>query len=320
MSQQTDMTELHWLFDMLQHIDVGLVVIDSNYEIALWNGFMENHSGVSSSNARNKSLFDIFPDIHQDWLQHKLDTVLALRTPVYISWEQRPHLFPFKSYRSITSISEEMFQNVVIRPINNANATVSHLCLVVYDVTDVAVNKEALSAANRKLAQMSKTDGLTELNNRASLDKAIKLTYDSYVAGKSGPHSLIMADIDHFKMVNDTYGHPIGDQVLQEVAKVLTSTSSRGDFVGRYGGEEFCILLLNTDKAEAQVFCEKIRQSIEDMSIQTSKGDIDITISMGCCELGSGKRYASISEWLEGADGALYQAKEQGRNRTVIAD
>lgn len=318
MTQQTEMTELHWLFDMLQHIDVGLVVINESYEIELWNGFMENHSGVSSSNARNRSLFDIFPSINQSWLQQKLDNALALRTPIYVSWEQRPHMFPFKSYRSVTSIADAMYQNVVIRPINNANGTVNHLCLVVYDVTDVAINKAALSAANRKLDQMSKTDGLTELNNRASLDRAIKLTYDSFAMGNSGPHCLVMVDIDHFKNVNDTYGHPIGDIVLQEMAKVLSSGSRRGDFVGRYGGEEFCVLLLNTGKEGAQVYCEKIRQQVEQRVFNSSKGDIKITVSLGCSELG--KQHSSIEQWLESADGALYYAKHNGRNQTVMAE
>ncbi|MEC8080591.1 MAG: diguanylate cyclase [Pseudomonadota bacterium] len=318
MSQQTDMTELHWLFDMLQHIDVGLVVINKNYEVELWNGFMENHSGVSSTNARNRSLFDIFPSINASWLQQKLDTVLALRTPIYVSWEQRPYLFPFKSYRSVTSISESMFQNVVIRPINNANGTVDHLCLVVYDVTDVAVNKAALSAANRKLDQMSKTDGLTELNNRSSLDKAIKLTFDAYAVGNSGPHTLVIADIDHFKSVNDNYGHPAGDAVLQDMAKILSGGSRRGDFVGRYGGEEFCVLLLNTNKEGAFTYCEKIRKQVEENTFKTNKGDLNITVSLGCCELG--KQHSSIGEWVESADKALYQAKEGGRNRTVIAE
>ncbi|WP_233401831.1 GGDEF domain-containing protein [Marinomonas ostreistagni] len=318
MSQQTDMTELHWLFDMLQHIDVGLVVINNKYEVELWNGFMENHSGVSSTNARNRSLFDIFPSINAAWLQQKLDTVLALRTPIYISWEQRPYLFPFKSYRSVTSISESMFQNVVIRPINNANGTVDHICLVVYDVTDVAVNKAALSAANRKLDQMSKTDGLTELNNRASLDKAIKMTFDAYAAGNSGPHTIVIADIDHFKSVNDNYGHPAGDVVLQEMAKILTAGSRRGDFVGRYGGEEFCVILLNTSKEGAHSYCEKIRQQVEENVFKTNKGNINITVSLGCCELG--KQHNTIGEWIESADNALYQAKETGRNKTVMAE
>lgn len=315
---QNDMTELHWLFDMLQHIDVGLVVINDQYQVQLWNGFMENHSGVSSSTAKSKSLFDIFPTISEGWLQNKLDTVLALRTPIYLSWEQRPHVFPFKSYRSITSVSEQMYQNVVIRPINNANGTTTHLCLVVYDVTDVAVNKNALSDANKKLDQMSKTDGLTELNNRSSLDRALKLTYDSYVAGKSGPHTLVMADIDFFKKVNDEYGHQGGDQVLQEVARILSSGSRRGDFVGRYGGEEFCILLLNTGIEGAITYCEKIREKIEETEIETGKGKVNITISLGCCELK--KQHASLEKWMASADDALYKAKEGGRNQTKVGE
>ncbi|MFD1383417.1 diguanylate cyclase [Rhodanobacter aciditrophus] len=318
MNQQADMTELHWLFDMLQHIDVGLVVLNNRYEVELWNGFMENHSGVSSSNARTKSLFSIFPTINQDWLKQKLDNVLALRTPIYVSWEQRPYLFPFKSYRSITSLSEKMFQNVVIRPINNANGTVTHLCLVVYDVTDVATNKAALSSANRKLDQLSKIDGLTELNNRSSLDRAIKVTFDSFAKGNAGPHSLVMADIDFFKKVNDTYGHPIGDQVLQEVAKILSSGSRKGDFVGRFGGEEFCVLLPNTGINGAYQYCEKMRSEIEQAVIKTGKGEIKITISMGVCEID--ESHKTTAQWLEAADSALYKAKEGGRNQTVKAN
>ncbi len=318
MNQQADMTELHWLFDMLQHIDVGLVVLNNRYEVELWNGFMENHSGVSSTNARTKSLFSIFPTINQDWLKQKLDNVLALRTPIYVSWEQRPYLFPFKSYRSITSLSEKMFQNVVIRPINNANGTVTHLCLVVYDVTDVATNKAALSSANRKLDQLSKIDGLTELNNRSSLDRAIKVTFDSFAKGNAGPHSLVMADIDFFKKVNDTYGHPIGDQVLQEVAKILSSGSRKGDFVGRFGGEEFCVLLPNTGINGAYQYCEKMRSEIEQAVIKTGKGEIKITISMGVCEID--ESHKTTAQWLEAADSALYKAKEGGRNQTVKAN
>lgn len=318
MDQQADMTELHWLFDMLQHIDVGLVVLNNRYEVELWNGFMENHSGVSSTNARKKSLFEIFPTINQEWLKQKLDNVLALRTPIYVSWEQRPYLFPFKSYRSITSISEKMFQNVVMRPINNANGTVSHLCLVVYDVTDVATNKAALSAANRKLDQMSKTDGLTDLNNRSSLDRAIKVTFDAFAKGGSASHSLVMADIDFFKKVNDTYGHPIGDQVLQEVAKILSSGSRKGDFVGRFGGEEFCVLLPNTGIDGAYQYCEKMRTEIEQAVINTTKGDIKITISMGVSEINAS--YRTMAEWLEAADSALYKAKQGGRNQTIKAN
>lgn len=319
MGQQVeDLIELHWLFDMLHHIDVGLVVLNEKYEVQLWNSFMENHSGVSSSIAKHQSLFALFPDLNSDWLKQKLDNVIALRTSVFVSWEQRPYLFPFKSYRPITDLADKMFQNVVLRPITNVDGSVKHVCMVIYDVTDVATNKAALSAANRQLNQMSKTDSLTELHNRSSLDKALRVAYDLFKSDRSGPHSLVMIDIDFFKKVNDQYGHPIGDQVLQYVAKELSATSRRGDFIGRFGGEEFAILLPNTQQKGAFIFCEKLRNKIAETSIPTTKGKLSLTISLGIAELSN--KDASVAAWLSRADDALYQAKEKGRNQTVLSE
>ncbi len=144
--------DLHWMFDMLHHIDVGLVVLDKDYKVQLWNSFMENHSGVSSSIAKQQSLFSLFPDLNTGWLHQKLDNVFGLSTPIFIAWEQRPHLFPFKSYRPITSIADKMYQNVAIRPISSPDGKTKHLCMVVYDVTDVATNKIALTTLNDKLS------------------------------------------------------------------------------------------------------------------------------------------------------------------------
>ncbi|MBD5770939.1 transcriptional regulator [Marinomonas colpomeniae] len=149
------LADLHWMFDMLHHIDVGLVVLNEKYEVQLWNSFMENHSGVSSSIAKQQSLLSIFPNLDTGWLRQKMDNVFGLKTPIYISWEQRPNLFPFKSYRPITGIANKMYQNVAIRPISSPNGAIKHLCLVVYDVTDIATNKIALSAANDKLKRLT---------------------------------------------------------------------------------------------------------------------------------------------------------------------
>ncbi|ADZ92862.1 GGDEF domain-containing protein [Marinomonas mediterranea] len=315
-TESSELAELHWLFDMLQHIDVGLVVLDSQYQVSLWNGFMENHSGKSSTTAKGKSLFELFPDINADWLKKKVDTVLALNTPIYIAWEQRPYVFKFKPYRSITGTSEHMYQNVVLRPITDVRGNVSHVCVVVYDVTPVAMNKLSLVEANRKLDQMSKTDGLTDLNNRANLDRALGMIFSSYTKNK-GTHCLVMADIDHFKKVNDTYGHPVGDEVLKDVAKILGGSSRRGDFVGRFGGEEFAILLPNTGKEGAFKYCEKIRETIAKRDIKTAQGSINITISLGVCELSDAEK--DVSAWLSKADDALYRAKSEGRNKTCTA-
>jgi hypothetical protein len=151
-----ELADFHWMFDMLHHIDVGLVVLNSKYEVQLWNSFMENHSGVSSSIAKQQSLLTLFPDLDASWLRQKLDNVFNLKTPIFISWEQRPNLFPFKSYRPITSVSDKMYQNVAIRPISEPDGSIKHLCLVVYDVTDIAVNKMALSTANSRLQRLTK--------------------------------------------------------------------------------------------------------------------------------------------------------------------
>lgn len=156
MKASEGLADFHWMFDMLHHIDVGLVVLNKKYEIQLWNSFMENHSGVSSSIAKQQSLFSLFPDLDASWLRQKLDNVFGLKTPIFISWEQRQNLFPFKSYRPITGVADQMYQNVAIRPISEPDGTIKHLCLVVYDVTDIAVNKTALSTANERLQRLTK--------------------------------------------------------------------------------------------------------------------------------------------------------------------
>ncbi|MDE8601493.1 PAS domain-containing protein [Marinomonas sp. RSW2] len=156
MSNNADgLADLHWMFDMLHHIDVGLVVLDSSYQVQLWNSFMENHSGVSSSIAKEQSLLALYPELDTGWLRKKLDNVFCLKTPIFVSWEQRPFLFPFKSYRPITGIADKMYQNVAIRPLSSPDGSIKQVCLVVYDVTDVATNKMALSAANHKLQRLS---------------------------------------------------------------------------------------------------------------------------------------------------------------------
>lgn len=315
-SAAEDMMELHWLFDMLQHIDVGLVVLNRKHEIKLWNSFMENHSGVSSSIAKEQSLFKVFPNINQNWLQNKLDNVIALRTPIFISWEQRPHLFPFKGYRPITGVAEQMYQNVALRPITNPDGSVAYVCMVVYDVTDVATNKESLSQANLRLDYLSKIDPLTELNNRGSLDKALQVTYDTFKLRPNETHSLVMADVDFFKKVNDVYGHTVGDLVLKEVALILSTNKRKGDFVGRYGGEEFAILLPNTDTASALFFCEKIRKKIAAAKISAPEGEVSVTMSFGISQVSVADK--TISEWISRSDNALYKAKESGRNQSVV--
>lgn len=122
-----------------------------------------------------------------------------------------------------------------------------------------------------------------------------------------------MIDLDHFKSINDEYGHVYGDYVLKEVAKILKSSIRESDFVGRYGGEEFIVFLPETNIKSAEIVAEKLRQSVEDYNFEKIKSKI--TISCGVGEISI--KYKTIESFIEEIDKKLYMAKEQGRNKVM---
>ncbi|WP_227510302.1 GGDEF domain-containing protein [Marinobacter excellens] len=130
--------------------------------------------------------------------------------------------------------------------------------------------------------------------------------------------TLVMFDIDHFKPVNDNYGHLAGDEVIRHTAQVTRSSIRQSDSAGRYGGEEFGIILPETDAENARLICERIRESIEKSTVETSAGNITYTISMGIAQLTDEPE--NYMQWMQKADEALYAAKESGRNRVVVAE
>jgi diguanylate cyclase len=162
------------------------------------------------------------------------------------------------------------------------------------------------------------TDGLTKLHNRRSFDTRLR-----EAAGRAmntgEPLSLVMIDIDHFKRVNDRFGHPTGDQVLRLVAATLTGGLRAEDFVARYGGEEFAVILIDTPVDIAHALAERVRSSFVGRQIvaRGSGTNIgEITLSGGCASYEAGER---LSDWIERADRALYAAKHGGRNRVCLA-
>jgi diguanylate cyclase (GGDEF)-like protein len=316
MNSIDELNELHWMMSMLQNIEVGLVVINRQNEIQLWNSFMENHSGVLSSDANNKVLFELFPEIPDDWFKHKVNSVFELRTRAFSIWEQRPYLFKFKNYRPISGNSEFMFQNISIFPLISTSGKVDSICIIVYDVTDIATNSQALEKANNQLEHLSRTDRLTGLNNRGYWQEQLESCYARFRRYQSPACSLLIFDIDHFKQVNDTYGHQAGDEVIRMCAKTLTACARDVDICGRYGGEEFVVLLSHTNAKGAKVFGERLRRLIEKLTVEHHTDRIKFTISLGICELSDD--VTSPKLWLEKADQALYESKENGRNKTTI--
>jgi diguanylate cyclase (GGDEF)-like protein len=162
-------------------------------------------------------------------------------------------------------------------------------------------------------SKRSITDPLTGLYNRYKLDQELYLQHENF---KRGSHSfvLLMLDLDHFKGINDQYGHQIGDQVLQLFSTILKNSSRVTDTIGRWGGEEFLIIYPNADLAQGFAFAEKIRLAVkEDKKLQK----YNLTISIG---LGISKKDVSLEEFIMDIDKALYKAKELGRDQTVQVD
>ena len=173
-----------------------------------------------------------------------------------------------------------------------------------------------LAAKQSILRKLSRTDGLTGLNNRMywgeQLDHIFKLNQRNKTIA-----SIVFVDVDYFKSVNDNYGHIVGDEILQKIARLILDCARETDICGRYGGEEFCILMPDTDSSSANTLAERLRLKVEN-AILHQNHPVKVTISLGVAEVST--QMLSYSDWLALADKALYQAKELGRNQTFVAN
>ncbi|MEQ5806889.1 PAS domain-containing protein [Alteromonas sp. NFXS44] len=145
-SELEQMQSFHWMMDMLQSVDVGIIVLDRTFQVKVWNGFMESHSGLLPSEVRDKTLFSIFPHINESWFAKKCKPVFELKTRAFMTWEQRPHLFKFHNYRPITGNEPYMYQNITLAPLTSANGKTDHISVMIYDMTDIASGKKQLEA------------------------------------------------------------------------------------------------------------------------------------------------------------------------------
>ncbi len=181
----------------------------------------------------------------------------------------------------------------------------------------VTAAQSQLLEHNQRLEELTVTDTLTGLANRRSLSAKMALHLERYLRN-GRPFSVLMLDLDHFKMVNDRYGHLVGDEVLRQFAVCLTRSIRAVDFVARYGGEEFTIILFETGHADSWELAERIRTRVRKMRLAAQSGTVlGVTVSIGIAEV----RDTDIApeHLLQRADAALYQAKRAGRNCVCFA-
>lgn len=215
------------------------------------------------------------------------------------------------AYRSETAFRNHAgllaWGDLVATPTVESNGSISGYVLVIRDVTEA-------HEAQQRLLSDAMTDPLTGLLNRRGLAHRVQLWLDAHGGKAPGPASWIMADIDHFKHVNDTFGHDTGDVVLKSVAQLLKEATRDGDVIARLGGEEFLLLLRGADLPAALNAAERMRHKIEQAGMVSGTSRFNVTTSFGVVAHRADLPWNSL---VNAADGALYQAKTTGRNRVV---
>jgi diguanylate cyclase (GGDEF)-like protein/PAS domain S-box-containing protein len=225
---------------------------------------------------------------------------------------------------------ELYYESAIISPILDANGTITHFLAVKEDITARKRAEEELQRANQKLQiqldanellqvelrEQAIRDPLTGLYNRRYLNETLEREL-ARAARENYSVSFIMSDIDHFKLINDTFGHPVGDLILKSLADELTSHARVGDIICRHGGEEFLVILPGVTADVAHQIAERSRKAFQESRAQYGGFEIRATLSSGIATFPeNGKK---SMELIALADMAMYQAKSDGRNRVVIS-
>lgn len=306
----------NWLTGpVLEQLNSGVLVVDEEFQLVYLNSFLQRHSGVQLVEVKGKSLFQVFVDAPEAWLRRKFASVLELQSPSFSSWEQRQYVIKLPHLRPVTSSSQYMAQNCTMLPLKDPDGR-RYVCLLIEDATDTFVYQQHLQSTLQKLELSNRIDGLTQALNRRYWEEQLKLEVQRAQRYQQ-PLSLLLFDLDKFKQLNDQYGHLGGDSVLVEITARVRGLLRDTDWFGRYGGEEFGIVLTNTALAGAMEVADRICNAVNSKAVLFHEQVIPTSVSIGVAQLQSAGDRAH--EVLIGqADMALYNAKRAGRNRVVF--
>lgn len=239
-----------------------------------------------------------------EYLAIILITILNISAYCYVEFFYKSHLLPLDSV---------LMKDSVVVGYNIASIFMCYITLAMVLITfQLVILKEdkELKTALDKVTRLANYDGLTNLYNRRAFNEIMMDEVNRIINGEF--LSLIITDIDFFKKVNDTFGHLIGDEVLKKISDELKRNLRKNDFIARWGGEEFIVMLSHTDILGAQMVAEKLRLCIQKLSFTN---ELHITMSFGVSQYQHGE---DISNTVKKADDALYKAKHNGRNRVEI--
>jgi len=294
------------IFDIL---DMGIVILDPELKVFKWNRWMELHSEIPADKIVGQPLFAFFPNLDNPRFLRSCTYALSLGNLYYFSQKLHKYLFPFKPVSALDSRFDYMQQWCNMGPLRDENQVIKYLYITVRDVTEIAIYEQ-------KLIDMNMQDGLTGVFNRRFLEFRLRDEFERYKRYLK-PFSLVMLDLDHFKAVNDNYGHLYGDYIPRSLSEQIRTMLRSTDLVARYGGEEFCCILPETNINQALGIAERCRAAVEGMVFEHQQVRARITISLGVAEMTVD--IDAPAALIEKADQALYEAKHSGRNKVVVA-
>jgi len=294
---------LEFYKQMLDHIGEAVYFVDRDRKILYWNRAAEEITGYPADEVVGSYCQDEILD-HRDEFNRPLcaeQCPLVACMQLGRSVEKRVFLKRRDGLR--------LPINVRVAPITDAGGEIIGAVEVFHDVS----SEMEIERINEELKELVRVDALTGIPNRLALDEAIEREYQRFLRYET-PYTLIFVDIDFFKEINDNFGHQVGDKALRWFAGRLTQSLRRSDLVGRYGGEEFLVLLAATDLEEGVKIAEHLRSHLmEDRFPETGA---PVLASFGVAEMCRGENAATL---IDKADQAMYRAKQQGRNRVVAA-
>jgi len=295
-------TEILFHRKLLECMQDAVLFIDGSLKILQWNRAAERMTGISSASIEHKQWKPSLVNLRDE----KLKLISEDQCPITQAIESGAQTLRRLSIIGRSGDQVEIDAHLV--PVHSKSGTKYGVAVVMHD----ASNQITLEERIQSLHEQATRDPLTQVANRAEFDRIMESCVESHLDHRL-PCSLIICDIDHFKKINDTFGHQAGDEVLVIFAALLRRHCRTGDLVARYGGEEFVLLCADCDAATATRKAEDIRLEIAEVAMPALHGK-SISASFGVTELQSGD---SGETFLRRSDRALYQAKANGRNMVV---
>ena len=243
--------------------------------------------------------------------------VAYLNSPIFVFWMFPAMFANVFLLRALNALVANMLAVIALIPLafsldNKVDAVAMLSSLILSSCLAYVFGKQT-ERQRRMLEKSASQDPLTELGNRRALNQVMKDCLNDFQRNQI-PATLIVFDLDYFKLINDRFGHSVGDDLLQKVAQLLNLRIRKTDRAFRFGGEEFVVLARNTPLEEARLFAEQLRLNI---SLELNAPNGEMTASFGCAQI---KPDETLDGWFNRADKAVYQAKDNGRNCVVCAD